>query len=272
VVATRPGVWRRFGYPLLMVGVLVVTVTWTAEIGYAPLHWGLVGLVGTLVLLAGLGRVGPLGPVGDGLAARGVRAGGYLLLGTMATEAVLSMGHKDNHDVAGVPVFTVMFAGYLLGLLALTAQRSAATAQTLITGVAGGAAATAGWTAVVVLFPPIPASPALAVLLTAAGMGAAAWSAGHYGGVRGGLLAALAAGSTGALLILNAGTLLTTFGPARLIPDLAPRALTPADQLANSRIEIHDQYLWLLLIGWLIAVGQCVVSLATRREDMPAAE
>jgi hypothetical protein len=105
VVATRPAVWRHAGYPLLMLGILLATVRETARIGYAPLHWGLVGLVGTLVLVASLGRVGPLGPVAGNRTARGLRAGGYLLVGALAAEAVMSMAHKSNHDIAGVPVF-----------------------------------------------------------------------------------------------------------------------------------------------------------------------
>lgn len=265
VVATRPAVWRHAGYPLLMLGVLVATVRETARIGDAPLHWGLVGLVGTLVLVAWLGRVGPLGPVAYGRAARGLRAGGYLLVGALTAEAVVFMAHRDNHDVAGVPVFTVLFVGYLLGFLALTAQRSAATTQTLITGIAAGGLAAAGWTAAVAVAPPIPPDPAPAVALTIVGMAAAGWAADRRGGAAAGLLAGACAGTVAALLILNVLTVLSTVGPARLIPNLAPRALGPADQLANSRIEIQDPYLWLLLFGWLIAIGQCVMSLTTRR-------
>ncbi len=37
--------------------------------------------------------------------------------------------------------------------------------------------------------------------------------------------------------------------------------------MANSRIEIQDPYVWMLLFGWLIAIGQCVASLAIRRRN-----
>jgi uncharacterized membrane protein YccF (DUF307 family) len=70
------------------------------------------------------------------------------------------------------------------------------------------------------------------------------------------LRAALIAGTTAALLIFNAVVLLGAFGPAELIPSLAPHALTPADRLANSRTELVDPYLWLLLLGWFVAIGQ----------------
>jgi hypothetical protein len=267
VIATRPALWRWVGYRLLMLGILAATLRWTAHVGYAPLRWGLVGLVGTLVLMAWLGRVRPLGPVSDSRAARGVRAGGYLLVGVLAAEAVASMAHKDNHDVGGVPVLTVMFAGYLLGFLALTAHRSAATSRILLTGAVAGGTAAAAWTVAVVAFPPIPPDVTLAVLLTVLGMGVAIVAARRRGDAAAGLLAGVCAGTVAALLILHVVIVLSAFGPARLIPDLVPAALSPADDVANSRIEIQDPYMWLLLFGWLIALGQCVASLAIRRSD-----
>jgi hypothetical protein len=269
-VATRPAVWRRAGYPLLVLGLLVVTVRETARVDYAPLRWGLVALVSSLVLVAALGRVRPFGPVADGLGAKGLRAGGYLLVGTLAAEAVVSMAHRTNHDLAGVPVYTVMFAGYLLGVTAVTARRSAATTRTLVIGVAAGGVAAAGWAALVVAFPPIPADPAVAVLFTVAGMGAAGWAAARRGGGAGELVAVASAGTVATLLILNVFSVLVAHGPARLIPNLVPHALTPADRLADSRIEIHDPYLWLLLFGWLIALGLCVAGMSTRRARLTA--
>lgn len=284
-VATRPAVWRRAGYPLLVLGLLVVTVRETARVDYSPLRWGLVILVSSLVLVTALGRFRPFGPVADGLGARGLRAGGYLLVAALAAEAVVSMAHRTNHDLAGVPVYTVMFAGYLLGLTAVTARRSTATTRTLLIGVAAGGIAAAGWTALVVAFPPIPADPAVAVLFTAAGMGAAGWVAARGGvardhpgdrvthaelGHRGELVAVASAGTVATLLILNVFSVLVAYGPARLIPQLVPHALTPADRLADSRIEIHDPYLWLLLFGWLIALGLCAAGMSTRRAGLTA--
>ncbi|NMO53983.1 hypothetical protein HH310_22725 [Actinoplanes sp. TBRC 11911] len=257
VVVTRPAVWRRTGYPLLVLALLVAGVHTVAGVSYGPLRWGLVGLVGALLLVVGLGRVRPFGPVAGGAAARGLRTGGHLLVGALAAEAVASMAHKTNHDIAGVPVYTVMFAGYLLGLAALTARRSPATTRTLIIGVAAGGVAAAGWTVLVMAFPPIPADPSAAVLFTVAGMGAAGWVAARRGGGAAELLAGACAGTVATLLILNVFSVLVAAGPAWLITPLVPHALTPADRLAGSRIEIHDPYLWMLLFGWLIAVGLC---------------
>lgn len=265
VVATRPAVWRHIGYPVLMVAVLVATVLETARTEYAPMHRGLIALVGILVLVACLGHVGPLGPVADDRAARASRAVALLLVGALAAEAVVSMAHKTNHDVAGVPVFTVMFVGYLLGFIALTARRSPASTPTLAIGVAAGGLAAAGWTALVVAVPPIPPDPAWAVLLTLAGMAAAGRIAGRRGGGTAELLAGTCAGTVATVLILNVFTALRLFGPAWLIPNVTPHALTPASRLAESRIEIADTYLWLMLFGWLIAIGLCVTALAGRR-------
>jgi len=39
VVATRPAVLRRAGYPLLTAAVLGATLWWTGRIAYPPLHW-----------------------------------------------------------------------------------------------------------------------------------------------------------------------------------------------------------------------------------------
>ena len=96
-------------------------------------------------------------------------------------------------------------------------------------------------------------------------MAAAGWAAARRGGASAELLAGACAGTVASILILGVFTVLVAAGPAWLIPSLAPHALTPADQLADSRIEIHAPYLWLLLFGWLIAVGLCIVSLAAHR-------
>jgi hypothetical protein len=272
VVATRPAVWRWAGNPLLVLGALVATLRFTARVGYAPLRWGLVGMIATLVVVACLGRMRPLGPVGDGLAARAVRSGGYLLVGVLAAEAVSSLARKDNHDLGGVPVLTVLFAVYLVGFLALSSRRSAAATGTLVTGAVAGGVAAAVWTTVVAVFPPIPPDPTLAVLLTVLGMAAAMQVARRRDGTEAALLAGVGAGTVGALVILQAVLVLSVVGPARLIPDLVPAALSPADDLANSRIELQDPYMWLLLFGWLIAIGQCVASLAIRRSHPAEAD
>ncbi|MFB9184647.1 hypothetical protein ACFFX1_41545 [Dactylosporangium sucinum] len=238
------------------VALVAYVVRWSATIGQPPRRWGVVALVAALALVVELGVVGPLGPVGGGRAARLVRATGYLLVGTLAVEAVLFLAGRTGPDLAGVPVFGVAFAGYLAAGLAMTAHRSAATPRALLTGAAAGTAAAAAWTAVVLAVPPIPPGPWPAILLVAAAMAGA--------GAAGGRVAALSAGTTAALLILNVVTASAAVGPGWLIPDLAPPALAPAARVAVGRAELPDAYLWLLLLGWFVALAQWAAARGTR--------
>jgi hypothetical protein len=267
VVATRPVVVRRVGYPLLMAGALAATLWWTSRIAYSPLRWGSVTAVVVLLALARLGRQrGPLGPVAEGWTARGVRAGGCLLLAAWTMTLMAAMARKDSGEQAryGIPIFAVMLASYLIGFLTLTAQRSAATARILTAGLAGGGIAAAAWTVAVFVAPPIPVDLEPAVTVIALGMVLAASAAGRRGGAERHLLAALCAGTVASTLILSLVVVLSAVAPPSLIPDLAPAALTPADDLAQSRIEIQDPYLWILLLGGVIATLQSAAALASR--------
>jgi len=279
VVATRPHVLNRVGYPLLATAALATVLWWTDRIGYAPLRWGVFGLILLLVAVSWLGRRrGPVGPVASDRATRAVRAGGYLLIGTLAWAVVASLDGRD-HDPGeqarvGLPVFTVLLTGYLLAYLAVTARRSAATARALTAGAVAGTAAAALWTGVALAVPPVPANIGLALLLVTLAMAGAALAAARREpaarGERAGhpeqsVLAALCAGTSAALLIVLIVGALSTFGAPRLIPDLAPAALTAADDLAQSRVELQDPYLALLFLGWLVALVQTVASLAIPR-------
>ena len=254
-VATRPAVWRRVGYALLPVAIVAYVALWSAGIDWAPRRWGVVVFAVVLAAVAELGVVGPLGPVARSRSARFTRACGYLLVGVLAVELDYSIAHKDSNDLTGVPVLSVVLAVYLAATLAITGRRAEATARSLLLGLTGGATAAVVWLAVVLLAPPIPPGPGLAAALVAAGMTVAVLLAPRRAPMAA-LRAALVAGTTGALLIFNAVVLLSAIGPAELIPSLAPHALTPADRLANSRIELVDPYLWLLLLGWFVAVAQ----------------
>jgi hypothetical protein len=267
VVATRPAVLRRVGYPLLMAGALAATLWWTSRIAYPPLHWGSVTAVVVLLALAWLGRHrGPLGPVADSWTARAVRAGGYLMLAAWTVTLMAAMSERESAEQAryGVPIFTVMLTSYLIGFLTLTANRSAATARILAAGLAGAGVAAAVWTAAVFMAPPIPVDLGPATTLIALGMVMAASAAGRPAGGERHLLAALCAGTVASMLILSLVVLLSVFAPPSLIPDLAPAALTPADDLAQSRVEIQDPYLWILLLGAVIATLQSAAALASR--------
>ena len=270
VVATQPAVLRAAGYPLLTAGVLVAVLGWVGTIGYAPLRWGLMAAVLLLVTVSWLGRrPGVVGPVGDGWAARLVRAGGYLLVGAMAAGFLVSVrshGNPDEQARNGVPIFTVVLTVYLLGFLAVTARRSVATRRVLTTAVGAGGAATALWVVAALAAPPVPASIGLALVVTAAAMAAAAFAnAGHHSRTEHRVLAGLCAGTTAALLIVTVVIGLSSYGPPSLIPDLASAALTPADDLAQSRNELVDPYIALLFLGGLLAGALTVASIATRQ-------
>jgi hypothetical protein len=264
VVVRRPAVLRRAVGVLAPVAVLAYVWWWSAGIGWAPRRWGVVAFVAVLAVVAELGLVGPLGPVGRGASARIARAVGYLLVGALAVESAWSFAHKDNNDLTGVPVLGVMLAGYLVAVLAVTSRRSPATARMLAVGLTGGLVAGGGWTALAVLDPPIPPSPGLAIAFVAVGMAGAGLLGRRDGAAP---RAALIAGTTGALLVINVVTVLSSFGSAWLIPELVPAGLTPADRLANSRIELVDPYMWLLLIGWFVALTQ---GISGRGRPLPA--
>jgi len=132
----------------------------------------------------------------------------------------------------------------------------------LATGAGCGAAAALVWAATVVALRPIPADASSAVLVTLLAMvGAVAVNRDRGVGT---LRASLCAGAVAALLIVVAVAALSTFGPPSLIPDLAPAALTPADDLAQSRHEIQDPYVAVLALGVLIASALAVAVAATR--------
>ena len=69
----------------------------------------------------------------------------------------------------------------------------------------------------------------------------------------------------GPLLVFAEVVLLSSYGPAWLIPDLVPMALSPADDLANSRIEIQDPYVAMLFLACLSALVLTVASIAGGR-------
>ncbi len=263
-VLIQPCTVRRVGYPLLATGILVAALAWASG----------VVLVGTTVLvgLSWWGRhAGPFGPVGTGPAARAVRAAGHLVVGGLGLAFALALqGDSQDPPSEVALVVAVLLAVYLAGVLALTAHGSAATGRVLAATAGGSLAGTLLWSALVIGAPPIPADIGMALLFTAVGAALAGWTATGPGGDSGHrLLAALGAGTLSPLLIFVDVLVLSSWGPARLIPHLVPAALTPADRLANSRIELVDPYVALPALAGLLAVALTVGSLATRgtRDD-----
>jgi hypothetical protein len=270
VVLGQPSVLRAIGYPVLGVVLLTGVLRWSGGIAYPPLRWGVVACVALLLGVAWLGRLpGVLGPVGAGWAARAIRAGGCLLVGGMTAafaSAVGTHGQPQEQARAGVPIFAVLLSSYLVGFLALTAHRTGATGRALASGV-GAAVATAGvWLVLQVAFPPLPTNIGGSLLALALGVAAVVLVGAKLGSSsRDTLLAALCVSLLTPLLVFVDVALLSSYGPAWLIPDLVPMALSPADDLANSRIEIQDPYVAMLFLACVAALVLTVASIAGRR-------
>ncbi|MEU7868477.1 hypothetical protein [Dactylosporangium sp. NPDC049140] len=265
-VLRQPVVLRSLVYSIVMVGALAGVVVWSAGIVNPALRWDAVMLVAGLVAVSWLGRVaGPLGPVGAAGSARTVRGFGSLAVAVAALGVVAGMNQIGQNQEAEqvVPVLGAILVGYLAGFVAVTADRSPATARTL--WAAGGAAVGGAllWLARAVLAPPIPASAGFAAALLVCAMGIAAFLTRGQPSRR--VVGALTAGAGLTLLVLIEVVLLSSYAPARMIPDLAPAALTPADDLAQSRSELQDPYVALMFLGALIALALGITSVALRR-------
>jgi len=264
---------NRLGYPVLIAAALVAVVAQTSAIRYGPLRWGVVGAVSILVLVSWWGRrPSLLGPVAPHAAARLVRVGGYLLVGGLSVAFVIGAGTHgppDQQVTGGLPYATAFMLCYLVGFLTLTAERSSPTVRVLAAGVGTGILTAGLWLVVVLAAPPIPPNVGLALVLTGTGMAVAAWfNAGGRGGPEHALLAALCAGLVSQLVVFSAVGLLSSFGPARLIPDLVPAALSPVDDLADSRIEINDPYVALLFLACVLAIALAATTITIRRSAL----
>ena len=254
VVAIQRMTVRSVGRLVLVAGALAGALVLTRDVADVALRVGLVALVAVPLAVSWLARRRWLfGPAAGGWTAGLVGAGGYLLVGALVLNAVVNL-----RDPVGVPVYPVLLTGYLVGFLALTAHRGAATGRVLAAGALSGLGAAALWLAIVLAAPPVPANIVLAVELTAVAMVAA-------GFVGRSPVAALCAGTVAVLLIVLLVAVLSEAAPASFIPDLARAALSRADDLAQSRIEVNDPYVGLLFLGSFAGVALMIVSVATRR-------
>jgi hypothetical protein len=255
---------RGLVHLLVVLGTLATLLAWTATVDYPPLAWILYAMVTALTAVCWEARrAGMLGPTGDGVTAWLLRASGYLVAGVIAAVAVAHTHPATIEavdDGIGVLVFATIPAGVLIGVITVCAKQSAASRRALIAGAGSGLAATVLWLIIVVLAPPIPASAGLALILT----GAAAVVAFTASAGRGGLLAGLLAAAATMALIFAGVVVLAHWGPDSLIPAITPHAL-PANRISESRIEIVDPYVLILVLSGLTATALGVASVATRR-------
>jgi hypothetical protein len=192
-------------------------------------------------------------PRGDSPLPSVVRTGAAVTLGCLALGVVLSDRSGDGNVVdratAGVPIFTVLVALYLVGFMSLTAPALADT-RVLVRGVSLGLTAAATWLAFAASQPPVPLSSRSAFgVLAIAILAAAVIGAAHQQA----FLTALCTTVVGALSLFFVAHVALAYGPASWIPsDTA--ALTPAARLAQSRVEAGESYLQVLLIGAIAAL------------------
>jgi hypothetical protein len=145
----------------------------------------------------------------------------------------------------------------------------------LATAAGSGLAATVLWLALVVITPPIPASVGSALTLTCtAAITAVLTNTGRYGTTQGCLLAGLLAAAT-AMALISAGVVgLAHWGPDILILAITPHPF-PGNRVAESRIEIVDPYVLILVLSAMAATALGLAAVVTRRpaaDHRPSAE
>jgi hypothetical protein len=187
-------------------------------------------------------------------------AGGCLMAGALSVAFLV----KASRD--GAPYVIAVFGLFVFAFIAVT-RRSVPVAPSAITaaGIVGVAAALIP-ALVVMLWPPVPRSSQWALVVVAAAMVAATALTALRSGVRffnavlSGLLAAIVA----TLLIGPVVAAMVRFGPESWVPQMESHALTPAAQLAERRSLAGEPYLFVLLLGAVLALVLGVLALSTR--------
>lgn len=228
-------------------------LAWIVAVGYPPLV-AILGFVATVLAAVAWAarRAGLLGPTGGGAAARLLSGGGYLLAGGIA---VAGSAHPTGPHSDGVLVFSLIAAAFLLAL-------PLARARVLVTGGAAGLGPALLWLLAVVVVPPIPVSLGSGLLV--AGLATLAAIAINARSTADALTAGLLAASVTMVAIFFAVVLLARFGPDTVIPAITPYAL-PGHEVSESRIEIVDPYVAMIVLGGLAATVLSVAGLLARR-------
>jgi hypothetical protein len=270
VVGDR-GERRRFGIGVLravllrpaihlavVLGTLATVIAWASTIDYRPLTGPLDAVVCVLAAVTWQARrTAMLGPLGDSPAASRLRAGGYLLAAGIAALCVLH--RRLTTDDPGLLVVGVVIAAYVLALVVVGARSGPATTRLRLTAAGCGVVAALTWLLAAVLVPPVPASPAWALMLTAVASAAAVSM--NSSTTRRALLAGLLTAAVTQALIFTAVILLAHYGPDAAIPALTPHA-PPAMRVSESRIELIDPYMLVLVLGGLVATALAAVTAA----------
>jgi hypothetical protein len=257
---------RSVAYTAITVAAVAGVSLWGTGITYLPLRWGVVSIVVALAAVITLGRVpGPLGPVTPDMTARLLRGAGLVIVAALTFSFIPHLRERENpveEARYAVPIIGSALVCYLVGFVAVTADRSVATGRTLRLGAASGVGAALIWLVAVVAFGQVPADIGLAFLVLVVAVALAIYTTAKEPAQA--WIAALVAGTIGALLIVIELTVLASYAPARMIPDLAPAALTPADDLAQSRAELQDPFVLLFVVGAAIALTLGIISMFAR--------
>ncbi|GIE92455.1 hypothetical protein [Actinoplanes regularis] len=267
--ATEFHLLRGVVHLFVVLGTLGTLFSWTAAVDHAPLAWILSIVLSALATVCWEARrAGMLGPAGDGVTAWLLRGCGYLIALAIGTVAV-AHAHPATLEAAdagdGILVFATVPASFLIGLAPTFAKRSAATGRVLVTAAGSGLATTMAWLLIVVVAPPIPASTGSVLALAGvSAAGAVLANSGRTGTAPGRLLAGLLATATTMVLIFTGVVLLAHWGPDSVIPHITPHAL-PANQITESRIEIVDPYVLILVLSAIAATVLGLAAVATRR-------
>lgn len=162
--------------------------------------------------------------------------------------------------VVGYVVFTV--AG--IALAALSPQRRGDCRTGVATGVA--AVGVAGWTAAVLIFPPIPATALIAAVMVVVVAVMTATVVGTAARQRS-VLVALSTATMGTVVSV---VLLAGYAPIRFISlvGVDPGPLTPTSRIAQSRVEVADPYMVLLFIGVATTLALVAVSWPRRYDEV----
>jgi hypothetical protein len=260
---------RGTAHLLAVLATLGTLFAWIAAVDSRPLAVVLYAVIPVLAAVCWTARqAGMFGPAGKGIVAGLLRVAGYLIAAAIAA-AALAHAHPATLEAidegSGLLMLSTIGAGLLVGLVTVVAKQSAATAQVLITGVGSGLAGTVAWVIVMLVAPPIPTSVGWALVATAVAaiLGVLANSR-RTDTTAGCLLAGLIAVTTAMFFLFVAVGALAQWGPDWLIPAISPHAL-PADRVANSRIEIVDPYVLILVLSGAAATVTSAVAVITRR-------
>jgi hypothetical protein len=248
---------------LVVLGALGALLAWIATADSPPLFWILSVVASVLAAVCWQGRrTGMLGRTGDGVVAWLLRGGGYLIAAGIGVVA-LAHAHPATVEAANAgynPLAVAAVTGsFLIGLAAV---KAAATSRTLVTGAGSALAATTVWLIAVLVAPPIPASAGWALVVTA-GAAVVAVLANARTAQESLLAGLLAIAGTMALIFVTV-LLLARFAPDSLIPDITPAAL-PGQHISESRSEIVDPYVVILMLSVMAATALGLAAVITRR-------